>query len=356
VTYAITAQDTTTVQNWTVTVSIAAPSNNADLFNLLVSEGTLDPVFSSAVTSYAVAVANSISSIIFTPTAAEPATATITVDGVAVASGVASDPVSLNTGTNPIAIVVTAEDGTTIKTYTVTVTRAVASSNADLSGLSVSAGTLVPVFASGTFSYTVAVDNSVDTTTVTPTAADGTATIKVNGVEVASGVASASIDLGVGANSISIVVTAEDLTTKTYTVIISVALNDDATLSDLTVDGTTITGFDPATLSYSKVLIYGTTDIPEVLATLTDADASMVITQATNVNGTEEERTATILVTAEDGTTTKTYKVIFGSISVTITKTGPTTANQGDDITYTITYKNEGIILNLIQGLITNGL
>jgi uncharacterized repeat protein (TIGR01451 family) len=247
-----------------------------------------------------------------------------------------------NDFTSAVTYTITAEDGTTTQSWEVTVNIAPPSSNADLSGLSVSAGTLVPVFASGTFSYTVAVDNSVDTTTVTPTAAHGTATITVNGVEVASGVASASIGLGVGPNSIPIVVTAEDGTEKIYTVTVSVALNDDATLSDLTVDGTTVTGFDPATLSYSKVLIYGTTDVPEVLATLTDADASMVITQATNVNGTEEERIATILVTAEDGVITKTYKVIFGSISVTITKTGPTTANQGDDITYTITYKNEG--------------
>lgn len=48
------------------------------------------------------------------------------------------------------------------------------------------------------------------------------------------------------------------------------------------------------------------------------------------------------MVTAEDSTTTKTYKVIFGSIKVTITKTGPATANQGNNITYTVTYKNVG--------------
>ena len=36
------------------------------------------------------------------------------------------------------------------------------------------------------------------------------------------------------------------------------------------------------------------------------------------------------------------YKVIFGSVNVTISKNGPTTANQGNNITYTITYKNVG--------------
>lgn len=115
-----------------------------------------------------------------------------------------------------------------------------------------------------------------------------------------------------------------------------------ATLSDLTIDGTTITGFDSSTLTYNKVLPYGTTEVPTVAATTTDSNASKVITQATNLTGTELERTASIVVTAEDGTTTKTYKVIFGSPNVTITKTGPATANQGNKITYTITYKNVG--------------
>jgi uncharacterized repeat protein (TIGR02543 family) len=48
----------------------------------------------------------------------------------------------------------------------------------------------------------------------------------------------------------------------------------DATLSDLTVDGTTIAGFDPATLDYSKELPYGTTTVPTVGATTTDPNAS----------------------------------------------------------------------------------
>jgi VCBS repeat-containing protein len=73
----------------------------------------------------------------------------------------------------------------------------------------------------------------------------------------------------------TVVVTAEDGTTqKTYTVAFSVAANNDATLSDLTVDVTTIAGFDPATLDYSKELPYGTTTVPTVGATTTDPNAS----------------------------------------------------------------------------------
>ncbi|MBA7675597.1 hypothetical protein ES703_83833 [subsurface metagenome] len=60
--------------------------------------------------------------ITFTPTAADGAAATITVDGTPVASG-DSISISVSPGLNTIPIVVTAEDGTTTKTYTVTVTR-----------------------------------------------------------------------------------------------------------------------------------------------------------------------------------------------------------------------------------------
>ncbi|UUZ47826.1 cadherin-like beta sandwich domain-containing protein [Massilia sp. B-10] len=74
------------------------------------------------------------------------ATASITVNGVAVISGNASGAIALSVGANTITTIVTAQNGTTTKTYTVTVTRA-ASANADLGALSLSSGTLAPVFA-----------------------------------------------------------------------------------------------------------------------------------------------------------------------------------------------------------------
>ncbi|WP_171056436.1 cadherin-like beta sandwich domain-containing protein, partial [Paenibacillus sinopodophylli] len=94
-----------------------------------------------------------------------------TVNGIAVASGAASGDISLSVGSNTITTVVTAEDGITTKTYTLTVTRAAAalSSNADLGGLSLSSGTLSPLFASGTTSYTASVANGVSSITATPT-------------------------------------------------------------------------------------------------------------------------------------------------------------------------------------------
>ncbi|MBT8144484.1 MAG: cadherin-like beta sandwich domain-containing protein, partial [Gammaproteobacteria bacterium] len=99
----------------------------------------------------------------------------------------------------------------------------VVSANAFLSDLTLTDVTLVPVFGSGTFSYTANVPSSVSSTQVTPesdaVAEGGVATITVNGTTVASGATSAPIALAVGSNIITTVVTAEDgATMQTYTV------------------------------------------------------------------------------------------------------------------------------------------
>jgi hypothetical protein len=98
-------------------------SNNANLSNLVLSGGTLNPAFASGTTSYTADVANSVASITVTPTASDT-NATVRVNGTIVASGSASGAINLNVGANTITIGVTAQDGVTTRTYTVTVTRA----------------------------------------------------------------------------------------------------------------------------------------------------------------------------------------------------------------------------------------
>ena len=62
-----------------------------------------------------------------------------------VISGSPSSSLSLNEGSNTIDVKVTASDGTTIKTYTTTVTRTVSSpSDANLLDLKISSGSLSP--------------------------------------------------------------------------------------------------------------------------------------------------------------------------------------------------------------------
>ena len=104
-----------------VTVNAAPASTDANLAGLTISVGTL-PAFAAATISYAVNVANDVASVTLTPTTNNDG-ATLTVDGTAVASGEASEPIDLAVGANAIDIVVTAQDGTTEKTYTVTIDR-----------------------------------------------------------------------------------------------------------------------------------------------------------------------------------------------------------------------------------------
>ncbi|WP_010408787.1 cadherin-like beta sandwich domain-containing protein, partial [Citromicrobium sp. JLT1363] len=213
----VTAADGTTTQQYDVAVT-RVPSNDAKLAALTLSEGTLQPAFGPFNTNYLVDVANSVTSITVTPTAAD-AGATITVAGNAVTSGSASAPVALAVGSTSIAVVVTAADGTTLE-YTIAVTRA-ASSDATLSDLTASEGSLSPAFDSARTSYSLAVGTAVDSIRLTPTVSNAEATVTVAGNAVASGSASAPVALNVGANSIPVVVTAGNGATRSYTVVVT---------------------------------------------------------------------------------------------------------------------------------------
>ncbi|MNU54336.1 Endo-1,4-beta-xylanase A precursor [compost metagenome] len=93
------------------------------------------------------------------------------------------------------------------------------SANAMLSGLAVDQGTVTPAFTSANLNYSVNTANP--SITVTPSTAESHATMTVNGDVVASGHASKAINLNVGSNVITIVVTAQDGTTRTYTITVT---------------------------------------------------------------------------------------------------------------------------------------
>jgi hypothetical protein len=104
----------------------------------------------------------------------------------------------------------------TTNTYTVTVTSCY-STNADLSDLTISPGTLNEAFNPSTLAYTTT--QAVASVKVTPTASNSCATITVNGTPVVSGNASGNISIYYGGNTITVLVTAGDgSTTKTYTI------------------------------------------------------------------------------------------------------------------------------------------
>ena len=86
------------------TVNRGAASNNAMLSNVGVGYVTVNGNVEAVVT----------------PTTSD-ANATVTVNGVTVASGAASSAIPLSPGSNTITIVVTAQDGLTKTTYKITV-------------------------------------------------------------------------------------------------------------------------------------------------------------------------------------------------------------------------------------------
>ena len=85
-----------------IAASFTTLSTDANLGNLTLSVGALNPVFAGSTTSYTASVANAVDSITVTPTAAQAdATIQVRVNGgsyAGVASGSASGPLALNVG------------------------------------------------------------------------------------------------------------------------------------------------------------------------------------------------------------------------------------------------------------------
>ena len=311
-----------------VATSVQPPESSVATLSSLTLSGVDIGTFESATTSYTADVSNTVTETTVSPTVSHSgASHVIKLGGVADADGV----IDLSVGSNVITVEVTAEDGQTTQTYTVTVTRQGASSgspppqlssDASLSALTLS-GVNYGAFASGTTSYTAQVDNSVSQTTVTPTVNHSGAThvIKLGGVTDADGV----IDLSVGSNVITVEVTAEDgQTTQTYTVTVTrqgassdpppPQLSSDASLSALTLSGVDFGTFASSTTSYTAQVansVSQTTVTPTVshsgashaikLGGVADADGVIDLNVGSNV--------ITVEVTAEDGQTTQTYTV-----------------------------------------------
>ena len=185
ITVEVTAEDDGTTRTYTVTVTRAEPpSTDATLSALVLSDVDFG-TFASGTTSYTAQAANDVAQTTVTPTVNDSgASHVIKLGGVTDADGV----VVLSVGGNVITVEVTAEDDSTTRTYTVTVTRAEPlvpelSSDATLSALTLS-GVDFGTFDSTTTSYTAQVANSVTKTTVTPTLNDLGASyvIKLDGV------------------------------------------------------------------------------------------------------------------------------------------------------------------------------
>ena len=356
---------------WIFDDALATPLPDDATLSALTLSPTDVTDFQSGTIGYGVSVANAVGSVTVTPTA-NHTSATITVNGAAVASG-SGHSVGVDVGSNTIAIVVTAEDGNTAKTYTVTVTRAAPTASGPAAAVvlspsgSVAQGTEITVtmnfaglefdsdasdtdytfradvrnadacegegIGSDRYMYKVDEDPETRVGSVSASCAPGDYTVEV------------SISSARNAGSAS--------ATADFTVAAPVQQQPpsaDAALSGLALSGVDFGAFDPATTAYTASVANGVTQTA-VTPTTNDGGATYaiklggvayadgVIPLAVGGN------VITIEVTAEDGNTAKTY-------TVTVTRAAPTASGpaaavvlspsgsvaQGTEITVTMNF------------------
>jgi hypothetical protein len=198
-------------------------------------------------------------------------------------------------------------------------TRHIPSITADLSNLTVSAGTLTPAFSPDTMFYTVIVDSLQTSITITPTALNTGSTITVNGTPVTSGTPSPPIALSTGSNIVSIVVTASDtVTTKSYVVHVVKAYADADLINLVISQGALTPAFNPDITLYSVGLLADTVVSVTVTPTAFDSGATITVNGTPVASGTASSPISLsgavtiidIVVTASDGVTTKDYTVV----------------------------------------------
>ncbi len=295
--------------------SSSASTSPADLAAMDVAAGPLSPGFSPGVTNYDVLAPNGASTTTLTATPVTTS-ATLQVNNQPAAAGQPFGPIALDVGINPVTVLVDAL-GTT-KSYTVIVTRG---GPADLFGLELSAGPLSPDFDPLTTNYSVSAPSTTAQTTVTATLSDPRATLRINGQAAVSGQPFGPVNLAVGANTLTIAVTAVNAATRTYTVLVNRAGPGNANLSALLVSaGSLSPAFNPNTVTYA-VTAAGTTTSTMVTAATEVATSSLSINGSPAVSGVafgpialNPAGTPTILsiaVRSQDGVTVKTYTVVI---------------------------------------------
>lgn len=238
----VIAEDGTKTNIYNMTVK--RQNNNAWLSGLDVAPGTLNEAFASEKLAYTMAdVPYSTSSLAVTPALSDVnASVYVRANGgsyIPAASGSPST-LPLTVGSNTLEIKVLAEDPSVEKIYTLTVTR-LKSNDASLSGLTVSPGHLD--FSSQVTDYSMTVSQSVPSLTVKPVLPDGnrvaTIQVRVNSgsyVPVQSGMDSPALPLISGTqNVIEVLVTAQDGTTRVYTIRVTQA--GTPVLTKLVMDG-----------------------------------------------------------------------------------------------------------------------
>jgi gliding motility-associated-like protein len=117
----------------------------------------------------------------------------------------------------------------------------------------------------------------------------------------------------------------EDFTEQTggggrHSMLIEHDVETNANLSSLTSsEGVLEPTFNNAVLDYAGIIPDNISTVPTVSAAPSHTGANEVITQATSLTGSLAERTATVVVTAEDLVTIKTFNVVYSQVSTDAT-------------------------------------
>ena len=275
------------------------PSSNTALSSLMVNGAT---AAAGTDGSYSVDVGNDVTQATVVAAAAD-AGASVSYDP---SDGDDSDgsTIDLNVGANVVTVTVTAADASEMA-YTVTVNRA-ASSDASLSSVMVN-GAAVDAGADGNYSVDVGAD--VTAATVVAAAADAGASVSYDPSDGDDSDGSTIDPLAVGANVVTVTVTAADASEMAYTVTVNRARtpSSDASLAKFTVDGVDVMADADANFKYT---VRGDVTSVTVDAMAAHAAATAAITTADDddtmagvqVNLDPGANTVMATVTAEDGT------------------------------------------------------
>lgn len=271
------------------TLNVRRLSNDSKLASLVVTSnplGTLSPTFSSTFYNYYTYTA---------PSTVDKVTISATVNDTVNAQIVSGlGEYSIDT-TPSVSITVQAEDGST-SIYVVKLVRS-KSSNNNLSSLSLDGYTLNETFSPSTTLYTANVSGEV-------TSVDVSATVEDTGkAQIISGLG--THNLNVGTNNIQVRVQAENGTTKDYTITVTRAKKTISTLTDLKVDGVTVTGFNESILEYTLNKVSFEKTSVEISATLKDSDSTVTGTGTVSLKTGSNKLYVT--VTAQDGVTQTPY-------------------------------------------------
>ena len=290
------------------------------LASISVSGASLQPPFSSNTTSYTVDLSGTQQDVTISATKSEPND---------VLSGAVTAPAGQVTGqttiqapgpgsTKDLSLTVTSSDGRA-KIYTITLRAITLAGDNTLKNLTVSPGTLAPIFSAATQDYTVSMASTVTEVTIVATKSDSHAVI--SGDLPNEGRATLTLD-GPGTTKIvSLTVTAPNGTSRTYVITIRRARpsSDDA-LADLTVTpGSLDPAFSSDTLSYrvtvasdvERVTIFATKSDPNAVLSAVGSIIAAAGTQTGQVSvpliGKRTE--VDLTVTAQDGVNTRPYVI-----------------------------------------------